>query len=223
MGHRGRFVWYWSDRTHSPPRASSAPGQDPCCLELAFEGVDDIRQVSRAECARLGLNPKQHLLLTGRPAKVTIDVVMTRPNVLQRATAIEVLRTRQHGHPPVAVEVLYIDVVGIEVIQDGVGNEQVDTTKPIDELDQALETDPRVLVDADVEVALDGRDRGRGPTVRVRRVDLRAAAGRQWHPEVPRNGEHRHTLAGRLDADQDHRLCQHVSRLVYRLVVRSKQ
>src|SRR5437870_5710892 len=60
------------------------------------------------------------------------------------------------------------------------------------------------------------------PPVGVRRIDLRAAAGRQRHPEVARNGEHRHMPGGRLDTDQDHRLGQHVIRIELRIVVRSE-
>ena len=90
---------------------------------------------------------------------------------------IEVLKARQHGDAFVAVQEFAVDVVRVGVVEHRVGDEQVHTTEPVDQLDQALQPDPRVLVDVDVEVPFDGGDGGSCPAVSVCGVDLRAAAG----------------------------------------------
>ena len=155
-------------------------------------------------------------------AEVSLDVVVARADVLQGVRAVEMLRTRQDRHPLVAVQIRDVDVVGIEVVEHRVGHDDVDAAQLVDHPDQTLQSDPGVLINMDMEVPLDRGDCRRRPPVGVRRIDLRAAAGRQRHPEVARNGEHGHMPAGRLDTDQDHRLGQHVIRIELRIVVRSE-
>src|SRR5260370_37174529 len=97
-------------------------------------------------------------------------------------------RPGQPGAGHVAVGEPAADVVRIFVVEDRVGDKQVDATEPIDELDQTPQPDPGVLVDVDVEVPLDGgHGSGRAP-VGVGGVDLRAAAGRGREPQVAWDG-----------------------------------
>src|SRR5207245_4730801 len=122
--------------------------------------------------------------------------------------------------PHVAVQEPAVDIVRIFIVQDRIADKHVYATEPIDQLDQALKSDPDVFVDVDVEVSLHGGDGGGCATVSVGGIDLRAAACREWHPEVAGDGEHGDVLAGRVDPDQDHRLGQR--RLVLAIVVGTK-
>src|SRR5438445_3581396 len=177
-------------------------------LEPPAERVDDVRQVSGVERARLSFDRQQHLLLTGGPPEVTIDVVVSGPDILQRAGAVEVLGARQPGHALVAVQIAPTDIVRVEIVEHRIGHEEIDPAELVDQLDQTRKPNPRVLVDVNVEVALDRGNRGGRPAVGVGGVDLRAPAGRERYPEVAGYGEHGDVFAGRLDPHQDHRLRQ---------------
>ena len=90
---------------------------------------------------------------------------------------IEVLEARQHGDAFVAVQEFTVDVIRVGVVEHRIGDEQVDAAEPVDQLDQALQPHPRVLVDVDVEVPFDRGDGGGRAAVGVRGIDLRATAG----------------------------------------------
>ena len=107
-------------------------------LEIAFEGVDDIRQVRHVEGAGLGLDRQEHLLLPGRPAEVPVDVVVPRPDVLERMTPVEVLSAGQDRDARVVIEEPTVDVVGIGIVEHRIADEKVNATEPVDQLDQAL-------------------------------------------------------------------------------------
>src|ERR1700737_3825119 len=65
------------------------PVESHAGLEISLEGVDNVRQVSRVECACLGLDRQQYLLLPGRSPEVAVDVVVARSNVLAGIGPIE--------------------------------------------------------------------------------------------------------------------------------------
>ena len=114
----------------------------------------------------------------------------------------------QHRDSLIAVQVRHVDVVWIEIVEHGIGDENVDAAKQVDQFDQTREPNPRVFVDVHMEVALDGGNGGGGTAIGVGGIDLRAAAGRKRDPEVARDGKQSDVFAGRIDPDQDHRLGQ---------------
>ncbi len=138
--------------------------------------------------------------------------------------AIEVDRARKHGDAVVVVWVLAGAQVGrIEVIHHGVGHHHIYPAQLIDELDQAVQPDPRVVVHMDFEVALHRGDRRGRATELERGADLAGALVRDGNPEVAWDREHGRLPGRRIDAQQDHRLGVQPVRRELGVVVRSQE
>ena len=76
--------------------------------------------------------------MPGRPAEVAVDVVVPRPDVLERMTPVEVLSAGQDRDARVVIEEPAVDVVGIGIVEHRIADEKVNATETVDQLDQAL-------------------------------------------------------------------------------------
>ena len=105
------------------------------------------------------------MLLPLRAAEVALQVAVARAHVLHRVDAVEVLRSGEHGDPLIVVRPTAVDVRGVEVVDHRVARHDVDPADGVDQLDEAQETDPDVVVDVDPEILLHGGDGRTRPAV----------------------------------------------------------
>ena len=132
---------------------------------------------------------------------------MTRAHVLQRLDSVHVGCTRKHSDAVVPVWIVRaVEVRGVVVVHDRIRDLKVHSAQLVDQLHEAVEAYPRVVVDVDLEVAFDNSDRALGAVELVRPADLAHAVVWNLHPQVAWDREHGGLLGGRVDADQDHGL-----------------
>src|SRR5207247_9526855 len=103
-------------------------------------------------------------------AEVAEQVTMSGADILQRVAAVEVLRPRCEIDPFGTVAAV-VEIIWIVVVEHRVNDINIDPTNPIDHAYQPLQTDPRVVMDGDLESLLHGRPRQGGATPCVRQTD----------------------------------------------------
>ena len=171
---------------------------------------------------RLLLELQQNLLLALRPPEIPHGIPMPAAHVLQRLRARHVPPARRDEEARIGIRVLGVAVVRIEIVEDGVGDIHRDAAEVVHHPAETAQPDPGVVIDVDIEVLLN-RGTGQWHRAKTRRgVDLPHACAGDRDPEIPRNGEHRHPVVHRIDADDDHGLCERVS-LELLIVVAAQQ
>ena len=106
---------------------------------------------------------------------------MPGTDVLQRVTAVEMLGTCGEIDPlgPIAA---VAEIIRVVVIEHRVEDIDVDAASPVDDPNQSLQTDPRVVMDRDLEDPLDRRPRQWRATAGIRQVDLGLPMGGDVDP-----------------------------------------
>src|SRR5207248_3867079 len=95
-------------------------------------------------------------------SQVAVVIGVPAAYVLQRVDSVEVLGAGHHRYPLVPERVVGKDVVRVVVVEHRSGGDEVDSTSRVDHPDQAKQSNPDVVVDMDVEVALHRGDRRAG-------------------------------------------------------------
>src|SRR5438128_3815816 len=104
---------------------------------------------------------------------------------------VHVRCTRKHRDAVIPIRVITaVEVCRVEVVHDWVCDLNVHAAELVDEVDEAVEAYPHVVVDVDFEVALDRAHRRLGAAELVGRADLADALAWDGHPEVTRYRQH---------------------------------
>ena len=130
---------------------------------------------------------------------------MPRADVLQRVSTVKMLRAGRQVDPLGAIAT-GAEIVRVVVIEHGMQDVNIDAAEAIDDAHQAVEPNPGVVMNRNLEGLLDGGSRQRRTTFGVREVDLGAASPRNVHPEIARQREECDVSVRRIDGDDDHRL-----------------
>src|SRR5438477_119972 len=126
--------------------------------------------------------------------------------------------TQRSGRPPIPLEVRRI-----EIVKDRICDLKIHTAELVDQVDEAVQADPHVIVDVDLEVALDCGDRRLRPAELVCRADLANSLPANRDPQVAWDREQGRLFGARINTHQDHRLGIEPIRRKLGVVVRSQQ
>src|SRR5205807_8017551 len=100
---------------------------------------------------------------------------------------------------------------------------KIHTAEPVNQVDEALKAEQQIIVDVDLEVALDRGDRRLRPAGLVCRADLANSLTGNRDPQVAWDREQGRLFGARINTHQDHRLGIEPIRRKLGVVVGSQQ
>src|SRR5579859_1139774 len=115
--------------------------------------------------------------------------------------------TREDGDSVVRVWITRaVQIGGIEIVHHRIRDYHVDSAELVDQLDEAVQAYPHVVVDVNFEVGFYGVDGSLRSCELVGGADLAHARVGYRHPEIPRDRQHGRLLRARVDSHENHRL-----------------
>src|SRR5579883_2316146 len=107
-------------------------------VDLALHVPDQLRQVADdAGDVQLFLQGLQYLLLALRAPDIAHEISMARTHIFQRLLAVQMLRPRREIEPLEGVGVVGIRaaarVVGVAIVENGVGDIDIDAAERVDD------------------------------------------------------------------------------------------
>src|SRR5205823_4501020 len=129
------------------------------------------------------LQRQKKLLLTDRPAEVAQQITVAGTDILEGVTPIQMLRSSREIDPLGAVAVV-TEIIGIVIVEHRVQYVEVDAAQSVHHANQAIQADPGVVMDGDLEGFLDRRARERGSALRISKVDFGVAVPGNLDPEI---------------------------------------